>query len=227
MRPRRQSRRARQAVRAAAGADLREHLVALALLVGETALTEPRAGRGRTGRDGVAADAVLRVQIGEEARKRQHRGLRHRVVWHPGRRALGCGRGNIDDRGALRRPQVRECGADRAHIAHHVQLPVGVPLLVRDLLEPGLPRDADVVDEDVEAAERLRRLLHRRARARPPAPRSAWTWSPPRCPGASVRPQVTTRAPSSSSSRARGQADAVGRAGHEAGAVAKAEIHGR
>ena len=40
-------------------ADLRQHLVAVALLLGEPALAEPRLGRGRPRRHGVAADAVL------------------------------------------------------------------------------------------------------------------------------------------------------------------------
>ena len=53
---------------------------------------------------------------------------------------------------------MRECGADRAHVAHHVQAPVFVPLLVGHLLESGLPRDAHVVYEHVEASERGDRL---------------------------------------------------------------------
>ena len=67
-------------------------------------------------------------------------------------------------------PQMRQGGADRSHVAHHVQLPVRVPLVVGDVLEPRLPRDADVVDEHVEPAERGRGLadgalgLSRRAR---------------------------------------------------------------
>ena len=54
--------------------------------------------------------------------------------------------------------QVRQRRADRAHVAHDVELPVRVPLLVGDVLEPRLPRDADVVDEHVEPAERRRGL---------------------------------------------------------------------
>ena len=45
-------------------------------------------GRGRPGRDRVAADPVLRVEVGDEAREREHRGLRHRVVGHRRGRAL-------------------------------------------------------------------------------------------------------------------------------------------
>ena len=42
----------------AAGADLREHLVAVALLIREPTVAEPRVRPGRPGRDGVAADVV-------------------------------------------------------------------------------------------------------------------------------------------------------------------------
>ena len=48
---------------------------------------------------------------------------------------------------------MRERGADRAHIAHDVQLPHRVPLLVRNILEASLDRIADVVHENVEASE--------------------------------------------------------------------------
>ena len=74
--------------------------------------------------------------------------------------------------GALGLAQVRQRGADRPHIAHDVQLPVRVPLVVVDVLEPRLTRDAGVVDEHVEPAERGDRLgngplrLSRRARDR-------------------------------------------------------------
>ena len=46
-----------------------------------------------------------------------------------------------------------------AHVAHHVQLPHRIPVRVRNLLEPRLDRDADVVDEHVEPAERIDGLL--------------------------------------------------------------------
>ena len=54
--------------------------------------------------------------------------------------------------------EVRQRGADRPHVAHDVQLPVRVPLVVGHVLEPRLPRDADVVDEHVEPAESSRGL---------------------------------------------------------------------
>ena len=56
--------------------------------------------------------------------------------------------------------QQRQRRTDRADVAHDVELPVGVPLLVGDVLEPRLPRDADVVHEHVEPAERSRRVAH-------------------------------------------------------------------
>ena len=75
---------------------------------------------------------------------------------HPGRRALPGGRRDVHDRSPAL-PQGRQGRANRAHVAHDVQLPVGIPLLVEHLLEARLPRDADVVDENVEAAERVHR----------------------------------------------------------------------
>ena len=50
--------------------------------------------------------------------------------------------------------------ADRAHVAHDVQLPVRVPFLVRNLLQVSVPRDADVVHEDVEPSEHGDGLAH-------------------------------------------------------------------
>ncbi len=55
---------------------------------------------------------------------------------------------------------MRQRRSDRADIAHDVELPVRVPLLVGDVLEARLARDPDVVDQDVETAERSDRLGH-------------------------------------------------------------------
>ena len=63
-------------------ADLRENLLTIALLIRKTALAEPCVRLGRPGRDGVAADAVLCVQVGDEPRQREDGGLRDRVVRH-------------------------------------------------------------------------------------------------------------------------------------------------
>ncbi len=89
-------------------ADLRENLVTIALLIGETAVAEPCVRLGRPGRDGVAADAVLRVQVGDETREREDRGLRDRVVRHAGRGSLAGGRRDVDDRAAAR---LASCGS--------------------------------------------------------------------------------------------------------------------
>ena len=90
-------------------------------------------------------------------------------------------------------------GANRAHVAHDVELPVGIPLLVGHLLEARLPRDADVVDENVEATESVHRLGdgalglagERQVGRRRVRPR--------RLRAHRRRPHVTTRAPSPTS----------------------------
>jgi broad specificity phosphatase PhoE len=48
---------------------------------------------------------------------------------------------------------MRKRLADRAHVAHDVELPIRVPLVVADLLEARVPRNTDVVDEDVQSAQ--------------------------------------------------------------------------
>ncbi len=144
---------------------------------------------------------------------------------HPGRRTLGRRRGDVDDRRVPRRPQARERGADRAHVAHHVQLPVGVPFLVRHLLEARLPRDPDVVDENVETAERLRRLLDG-ALGLPRHTQVSLHVARLADPGC-LAPAAADHARALLDEQPCGrQADAVGRSGDEAGAVTKAEIHG-
>ena len=80
--------------------DLRENFLPLALLVCETTVAEPRLGRRRPRRDGVAADPVACVEVRDEPGQREHRGLRHGVVRHPRRRALAGRRGDVDDRAA-------------------------------------------------------------------------------------------------------------------------------
>ncbi len=58
----------RQTSQRAAGADPGEYFVAVASqLVREPALAEPRLRRRGTGRDGVAAHAGRRVEVGDEA----------------------------------------------------------------------------------------------------------------------------------------------------------------
>ena len=95
----------------------------------------------------------------------------------------------------------RRCGKPArivAHVAHDVQLPVRVPLVVSDFLEPRMARDAGVVHEHVEPAEGgdcLRDGPLGLSRDR----QVAVTWSASPMPGAAPRPHVATRAPSSTS----------------------------
>src|SRR5581483_6290832 len=148
------------------GADLREHLLARALLlVGKTALAEPRLRSRRAGRDGVAADAVLRVEIGDEARERQHRSLRDGVLGHAGRRPRAGGRRDVDDNALPLRLHRRQRDAQRAHSAHHVGLPGALPDVVDELVEAVDLGPADVVHEHVDAAESRQRRLHDTLRA--------------------------------------------------------------
>ena len=109
------------------GADLREHVVAFALLVGEPTVAQPGVRGSRPGRDRVAADAVLRVQVGDEPREREHGSLGHGVVRHARRRSLPGGRRDVHDR-TTALAEVRKRRTNRAHVAHDVELPVRVPL---------------------------------------------------------------------------------------------------
>ncbi len=120
---------------------------------------------------------------------------------------------------------MRQRSANRSDVAHHVQLPVGVPLVVGNVLEARVPRDPDVVDEHVEPAERGARLGDRtlgltgareiRRDVGEPRPRRV----PAR------RPQVTTRAPSATSWRATSRPMPAGRAGDETPLAGESEIH--
>ena len=154
-------------------ADLREHLVAVALLVGESAVAEPRLRRGRAGSHGVAADPVLRVEVGDEAREGQHRRLHDRVVRHPGRRALSR---PSTRRSRSLRSRARASSGSAARVARtalirlssHDRLPVGVGRLV----EPPDPGAADVVTRTSSRpcrpiASSRRAGLPRPARGRP------------------------------------------------------------
>src|SRR3970040_3047057 len=80
--------RTREAPEWSARADLGENLVAVSLLLGETALAEPYVRRRRPGCHGVAANAVPRIEGGDEPRGREHGGFRQRGVRHARRTAL-------------------------------------------------------------------------------------------------------------------------------------------
>ena len=141
-----------------AGPDRLQHLVPrlpalLGLLVGEPARREPGVAQRRPRRDRVAADPVLRVEVGHEPRQRQHRGLGHRVVRHPRGWALAGRRGHVHDHTLAALAHPGQHRLDRADEAHHVQLPHGLPLLLGQLVELGQIRVADVVHEHVDRAD--------------------------------------------------------------------------
>ena len=183
------------------GAHAAQHLVPLsALLIREPTFSQPRVRRGRSRGHGVAPDRVAGVQVGDEPGQREHCRLRHGVVRHAGRRTLARRRRDVDDRAASV-TQARQGGADRPHVAHDVQLPVLVPLLVRDVFEPRLAGHADVVDENVQTAERAAASPTARSGSAGVA-RSVLTCASSPISGAAPRPDVTTRASSATSSRA-------------------------
>ena len=69
------------------------------------------------------------------------------------------------------RPQPRSAisgagGAHQPHRRHHVELPLGLPLVVGELLERAHRARAGVVDEHVDAPEARRRRPPRPARRR-------------------------------------------------------------
>ncbi len=75
--------------------------------------------------------------------------------------------------------------ARRGEGALEVDLDDGVPLRLGHVREHAVAEDAGVVDEDVEAAEGVDRLLDQRARRRP-SRRCRRCWRPPRRPAASI-----------------------------------------
>src|SRR4051794_31240105 len=120
------------------------------LLVRETAFVEPCTGRRRARRNGVAADPVLGVEVGYETREREHRCLRHRVVRHPRRRALPRSGGHVHDDAAAGGAHRGQSGADATDVAHHVELPHRVPLVVGQVVEGGLVCLPHVVHEAID-----------------------------------------------------------------------------
>ena len=181
---------------------------ALALLVGEAARAQPRIRGGGARRHGVAADPVLRVEVGDQPRQRQHRRLGHRVVGHRRRGSLRRRGGDVDDHPFPPLPHRGDDGPNRPDEAHHVQLPELFPLPIRDLeevrLSGGRPHYLLVQLPARPRARPGRAVLPvRRGR-----PRSATTasFAPVSRRAASARaesrPVTTTSAPSSTSSRA-------------------------
>jgi hypothetical protein len=135
------------------GGDSCKDVVSLAaLLIRKAALGEPRLRHGRARSHRVAPNRVLRIEIGNKPREGEHGGLRDGVVRHPRGGPLARRRRDVHYRAASA-TQMRQRGSDRTHIAHDVELPVRIPLLVSDLLEARVPCDAHIVDEDVQPAE--------------------------------------------------------------------------
>ena len=127
---------------AAASAASRSLAGALGVLVGEAAGRQPGGRQRRAGADGVDEDALARVRVREQARERQHGGLRHAVVGHAGRRALARGRGHVDDARLVGGAQVRQRRAGAAHVGQDVELERSHPGGVVDLPPVGDVRAA-------------------------------------------------------------------------------------
>ena len=214
-----------------------QHLLAalaapLGLLIGQASVAQPGLGGGGPGSDGVAADPVTRVEIGDQPRERQHGGLRDRVVRHPGRGPLARGRGDVHDHAAAALLHLRQRRTDRAHVAHHVQLPHLLPVHVGELLEAELVGGADVVHEH-STGPSARAVSATSSSGAAGSARSQTTPELRSALGRALstrsesRPQTTTRAPSSASSARGREADPPGRAGDDAHTVTQAEVQGR
>ena len=118
-------------------------------------LVEDRgAGRGR--RDAVDRDVVARQLLAERFGQRDDAGLRGRIG-HRVRIALLAGdRGDVDDAAVVLRDHQRHDGAAAIELAVEIDAHHLVP--GADRILPGRhvrPGDAGVVDQDVDAAERL------------------------------------------------------------------------
>ena len=186
------------------------------------------------GVDGVAADPVLRVQVGDEPREREHGRLRHGVVRHPRRGPLPGGRGDVDDHAAAALAHPRQRSADRPHVAHDVELPHLVPLRRR---RPPRSRvwyaTPTLLTRQSTRPERSRASRATSSSGAAGSARSQRRRAPRRRPRAHAR-----RAPASrpvdddaralaASSRAVSRPMPRGRAGDDAHAVPEAEVHGR
>ena len=140
--------------------DLCEHRLAVALLVGQATVADPRLAGGGSRRDRVAAHPVLRVHVRHQPRERQQPGLHHGVLGQRRGRPLAGGRRHVDDRASPaldEQRQHRACGSDRAH---QVQLERSLPVRVRQLGQRANRRPADVVDEAVHLPEARVRSRH-------------------------------------------------------------------
>ena len=185
---------------------------------------EPPGNRIEPGRHAVHADVVARQLLRQRLREADLRGL-HRVVGHAAAGLAAEDRRDHDDDAAAALPHVRHGQPRRANRREErlVErlLPVGVGGARAMLAAAG---QADVVHEDVEAAEvrrrcasttvvdalgRSRRLPRRRARA--PGRRSVARTSRAALERARrPRAQIVTRQPSAASAVRAGEAEARG-----------------
>ena len=172
--------------------------------LGQQAL-DPRRVRGAWVH-AVHADALAHVVGGHRQREREDRALGRAVE-----RALrdaggGCDRRGVADRRVLGLAQVGQRRAGDAHDPEDVDVEHAAPLVVVVVGDGALGADAGVVDQDVQPAEALGGLLHRRphravvghvglhadqpaarprrrrGRARPPARRARAACAPPPAP---------------------------------------------
>ena len=106
--------------------------VPVALLLGEPTFSEPGFGRRRPRRHGVAADAVVRMDVGNEPREREERRLHHRVVRHRRRRPLARARRDVHDCSPPSAGAAAQRGsrARRSSCSARTTLPVGVGQVV-------------------------------------------------------------------------------------------------
>ena len=186
--------------------------------------------RRRSGRDRVAADPIPGIEIRHEPGGQRGR-LRDRIVRHRGRGPLPGSRRNVHHYAATPLAHPRQDRANRPDEAHHVQLPHLVPLLVGDLVERKLIRDADVVHEHVDRPELGLGLADqhggriRFGEIAGHTERSAELLSG-LFDALGLRPVTTTSAPSSTRSFAVSRPIPC-RPGDDADAVAQAGVHGR
>jgi len=116
----------------------------------------PRAGDRR---DRVHVDAALLALDGERLGEAVEAELGHRVVRLPEVAVDAGRRRGHDDAAVAGVAQMVPGGVGDAERAEDVDAVNEVPVFLRHLLERGVAKDAGVVDDDVEALERVERAL--------------------------------------------------------------------
>ena len=129
--------------------------------VGRPALVGPPSRQDRAGTDAVDADAVRPELLGEGLRQVDQRRLRRPVVDVHARRLAAVHGRDVDDRAIAALDHQRDRGATGPHRGQQVELEHVAPVVVVEPEEAearqagSRRRAAGIVDEDVEAAERL------------------------------------------------------------------------